>query len=308
MHIELADYLEAKFPLDERSLNTDVRQACFERLGRKRGVLHCLDVGTGTGAMVRRLLDSELKTSLAITAVDHDASALKIGAIAIAAQLNRLGYRARAHASGIEAEHAGRQIRVDLLCRGLFEFEPAKSARYDFISAHSFMDIVPMARALSLFSAWLAQEGVLYATLNYDGDTALFPLYRDPAFETAVLAEYDASMERRRVQGEPTGGARSGRRLYSLLAETGFDVAAYGSSDWNITPREGRYRDRDADVLRALLFMIRGESERQPGIDRDRLARWYAERSAQLESGALGMIVHQLDIVATRRQDLIAFA
>jgi hypothetical protein len=110
------------------------------------------------------------------------------------------------------------------------------------------------------------------------------------------------------VQGEPTGGARSGRRLYSLLAETGFDVAAYGSSDWNITPREGRYRDRDADVLRALLFMIRGESERQPGIDRDRLARWYAERSAQLESGALGMIVHQLDIVATRRQDLIAFA
>jgi SAM-dependent methyltransferase len=308
MHIELADYLEAKFPLDERSLNTDVRQACFERLGRKRGVLHCLDVGTGTGAMVRRLLDSELKTSLAITAVDHDASALKIGAIAIAAQLNRLGYRARAHASGIEAEHAGRQIRVDLLCRGLFEFEPAKSARYDFISAHGFMDIVPMARALSLFSAWLAQEGVLYATLNYDGDTTLFPLYRDPAFETAVLAEYDASMERRRVQGEPTGGARSGRRLYSLLAETGFDVAAYGSSDWNITPREGRYRDRDADVLRALLFMIRGESERQPGIDRDRLARWYAERSAQLESGALGMIVHQLDIVATRRQDLIAFA
>lgn len=300
MHIEPADYLEAKFPLDERSLNADVRLACFERLGRKRGVLHCLDVGTGTGAMVRRLLDSELTTSLAITALDRDASVLKTGSIAIGAQLERLGYRARAHASGIEAEHAGRQIRVDFHCRGLFEFEPAKSTRYDFISAHGFMDIVPMARALSLFSAWLAQDGVLYATLNYDGDTALFPLYRDPAFETAVLAEYDASMERRRVHGEPTGGARSGRRLHSLLAGTGFDVAAYGSSDWNITPREGRYRDRDADVLRTLLSMLRGESERQPGIDPDSLARWYAERSAQLESGKLGMIVHQLDIVATR--------
>jgi SAM-dependent methyltransferase len=299
MHIELADYLEAKFPLDERSLNSDVRRACFERLARKRGVLHCLDVGTGTGAMVRRLLDSGLAASFAITALDRDASVLKIASVAIAAQLERLGYRTRVRASDIEAEHAGRQIRVDFECRGLFEFEPAK--RYDLISAHAFMDIVPIARAVSLFSAWLAPEGVLYATLNYDGDTALFPLYRDPAFETAVLTEYDASMERRRVQGEPTGGARSGRRLHSLLAQKGFEVAAYGSSDWNITPRDGHYRDRDADVLRALLSMIRGESDHKRGIDADSLERWYAERSGQLESGTLGMIVHQLDIVAIGR-------
>jgi SAM-dependent methyltransferase len=307
MHIEFADYLEAKFPLDERSLNADVRQACFERLGRKRGVLHCLDVGTGTGAMVRRLIDSGLHASFHITALDRDASLLKTGSVAVAAQLERLGYRARSHATGIEAEHQGRQIRVDWLCRSLFEFEPANSVRYDLITAHGLMDIVPMARTLSLFRAWLAEQGVFYATLNYDGDTALFPLYRDPAFESAVLAEYDASMERRRVQGEATGGARSGRRLHAGLAGTGFGAAAYGSSDWNLTPREGRYRDRDADVLRTLLCLIRGESEPHTGIDRESLARWYAERSAQLDSGELGMIVHQLDIVATRRQSLSAF-
>jgi hypothetical protein len=84
MHIEFADYLEAKFPLDERSLNADVRQACFERLGRKRGVLHCLDVGTGTGAMVRRLIDSGLHASFHITALDRDASLLKTGSVAVA--------------------------------------------------------------------------------------------------------------------------------------------------------------------------------------------------------------------------------
>ncbi|MGZ8198132.1 MAG: hypothetical protein ACXWVP_07235 [Burkholderiales bacterium] len=122
-----------------------------------------------------------------------------------------------------------------------------------------------------------------------------------------LLAEYDASMERRRVHGESTGGARSGRRLHTLLSEAGYDVIAYGSSDWNITPRERRYRDRDAVVLRALLSFMRAESERRSGIDRETLVRWHGERSAQLESGELGMIVHQLDILATRRQDFAAF-
>jgi hypothetical protein len=230
-----------------------------------------------------------------------------MASIAIAAQLERLGYRARVHRSAIQAEQSGRRIRVNFQCRGMFEFEPAQPFRYHLITAHSFMDVVPMERATSRFSQWLAPGGVLYATLNYDGDTALFPLYRDPPFETSVLAEYDASMERRRVQGESTGGARSGRRLHSLLSKSGFEVVAYGSSDWNITPRARRYRDRDADVLRTLLALIRSVSERQPGFDRASLGCWHAERRDQLESGELGMFVHQLDILAIHRNDLTAF-
>ena len=76
---------------------------------------------------------------------------------------------------------------------------------------------------------------------------------------------------------------------------------AYGSSDWDITPREGRYRDRDADVLRTLLAWIHDEGAQQPAIEPAGLAHWYAERRARIESSELGMIVHQLDVVATRR-------
>jgi hypothetical protein len=60
------------------------------------------------------------------------------------------------------------------------------------------------------------------------------------------------------------------------------------------------YRDGDADVLRTLLATICMESERNPAIDREKLARWYATRTVQLERGELGMIVHQLDIAAIR--------
>ncbi len=298
--IDFADYLEAKFALDERSLNPDVRQACLDRIGSERHVLRWLDVGTGTGATVRRLLGSSLWPALTITALDRDAELLAAASVTLEAQLETQGHSTLVHSAGIDAQRAGQSISIVFQCRSLFDFEPAKPACYDLITANAFMDVVPMAAALSRFSRWLAPGGVLYATLNYDGDTAIFPVYRDEAFETALLAEYAASMERRRVLGEPTGGAHSGRRLHSLLSKMGFEVVAYGSSDWDITPREGRYRDRDADVLGTLLSYIRNEGEQQPAIERADLADWYAERRARIENRELGMIVHQLDVVATR--------
>jgi hypothetical protein len=237
---------------------------------------------------------------------DRDPGLLRIANATVAAHLRRSDFRVRAERNRIDAQCLGRRISVEFHCSGILEFEPARRGGYDLVTAHNFMDLVPMARALSLFSEWLAEGGLFYATLNYDGDTALFPLYRDESFETALLAEYDASMERRLARGEPTGGARAGRRLHALLRPAGFDVVAYGSSDWNITPHEARYRNRDHDVLCALLDMIHGEGERQPGIDRNRLERWHTERRSQLETGQLGMIVHQLDMVARRRQDFTA--
>ena len=298
--VSFADYLEAKFALDERSLNPDVRQACLDRIGSERRVLRWLDVGTGTGAMVRRLIAGGLGPALAITALDRDAELLTAASVTIDAQLETQGYSTLVHSAGIDAQRSGQSISIAFQCRSLFDFEPVKPAFYDLITAHAFMDVVPMAAALSRFSRWLAPGGVLYATLNYDGYTAIFPVYRDEAFETDLLAEYDATMERRRVLGEPTGGAHSGRRLHGLLSAMGYDVVAYGSSDWDITPREGRYRDRDADVLRTLLAWIHDEGVQQPAIGRAGLARWHAERRARIESRELGMIVHQLDVVATR--------
>lgn len=306
--IEFAGYLEAKFALDERSLNPAVRQACTERLAAKRGVVRWLDVGTGTGAMIRRLLELKLPASLAITALDQDAALLAIASDAIAPRLEREGYRVSLHSEGIEAKRSGQRVLIEFRCCGLFDFDPGTLAGYDLITAHAVMDIVPVKHTVSRFSAWLEHGGMLYASLNYDGDTALFPLYRDNAFEAAVLAEYNASMERRRVQGEATGGARSGRRVHAALCDARFSVVAYGSSDWDITPREGRYRDRDDDVLSTLLAWIRGESEGRPGIDADRLARWYAERRTQIENRELGMIVHQLDVLAVlQRPGFTAF-
>jgi SAM-dependent methyltransferase len=306
MDIAFADYLEAKFALDERSFRNEVKRSCLERL-RSKPFVRCLDLGTGTGAMVRRLIESGLAASLAITALDCDSHLLALAKQDLAERLKRLGFQVRVEAERIDANDANRTVRVELVRSRLFEFDPPQHAGYELVTAHSFMDLVPLARALSRVSMWLQDGGLFYTTLNYDGHTALLPRYRDPAFERAILTAYDASMERRRVEGEPTGGARCGRRLHALLARSGFDVTAYGRADWNITPLAGRYRGQDADVLRMLLACIYRECASTPAIDAGRLACWCTERSAQLERGELAMTVHHIDLLARRCQRLSAF-
>ena len=49
MPVAFADFLQAKFALDERSLDREVRAAFLDAMHSLPQV-HCLDVGAGTGA------------------------------------------------------------------------------------------------------------------------------------------------------------------------------------------------------------------------------------------------------------------
>jgi len=106
-------------------------------------------------------------------------------------------------------------------------------------------------------------------------------------------------MESRHKQNK-TGGALTGRRLLNTLIQTGFKLQVYGSSDWNITPLQGRYRDQDALLLKQLLDWMRSEGEQAENINANALQQWYQTRMQQIETGELGMIVHQLDLLGIK--------
>ena len=296
MEIAFADYLQAKFLLDERSLNPRVRELLTLSL-KGRPELHCLDLGTGTGAMLRRLIEWELSGRLVLTGLDAQADLLEQARASIAELLSKRGFVATREQPHWRCERTGQSIELSLHGAKLADFR-SDQTRCDLITAQAFMDIVPLADTLRLVKGWLKPGGLFYATLNYDGGTCLFPRYGDEALEARLLENYDQSMERRRVDGKPTGGCHSGTRLHATLMATGFELLGYGSSDWNMTPESGAYQDQDAICLQAILDCIRREGAEAGAFEGTELDAWFLDRKARIRSGSLGLIVHQLDILA----------
>ncbi|MBE0435542.1 MAG: class I SAM-dependent methyltransferase [Methylomicrobium sp.] len=294
-----AQFLQAKYALDQRSLNPAVWRRFMNELSG-RNPFELLDVGTGSGAMLRRILHHYDHGTMRLTGLDSESGLLGIAETEIAAVLRNKGFAVEKAAGRLSAERDADRIEFQCICTPLSEFQPA-SNRYDVVTAHAFMDLVPLRQTLSDFCAWLKPGGLFYGTINYDGETVVFPPYPDSEFEDALLQGYDASMEARRLNDSKTGGAKCGRRLYGELLNAGFEIVSYGSSDWNITPSDGAYLDDDPVVLEHLLGWISSEGRSNPALDQDKLDRWLACRRRQLQMQMLGIIVHQIDVLARKR-------
>ena len=295
MPVSFVDYLQAKFALDERSLNREVRAAFVDAL-RSLSQIDCLDVGSGTCATLRRLLNHGLTTPLSLTALDRDAGLLEVARQNAAAWLHDLRLEPRTDGAGALRTDGERLTTIHFAAGELKDHLPQRS--YNVITAHAFLDITPLPQALRSFAAWLQPGGYFYASGNYDGDTLLLPVYGDADFEARLLCYYNHSMEQRLVDGQTTGGAYCGRRLHALLPNYGFNLRAYGSSDWSITPLRDAYRDGDAICLTALLEMIRAQGQTCGLFEQDQLDRWCDDRLRLLRQRRLGLIIHQLDFLA----------
>ncbi|MGR9101009.1 MAG: hypothetical protein ACU826_10625, partial [Gammaproteobacteria bacterium] len=238
-------------------------------------------------------------SSLSLTALDRDPGLLKIAEDGVSNSLKASGYRRTGPGRYVLDGESGREIETAFVCADLSDFEGGDGA-FDLIAAHAIMDLVPLPQAVDFFYSLLRPGGLFYATIHYDGETALYPRYGDAEFEKTLLDAYDASMERRTVEGLPTGGVFCGRRLYRTLADRGFDIPAYGSSDWNATPKHKAYRGGDGEVISRLLQWMAGEAGRCPGIDPGVLNLWLSDRTKRLQSAELGVIIRNLDILARR--------
>ncbi len=299
MTVAFDEYLDAKYALDNRSFNSAVKAAFLSAL-ECHTRLSCLDVGTGAGAMLRRLINANPRLSLSLTGLDYQSELLDMARTKVRRQLDNQGFSVNSDGRDICGKGVDREIRVSFECGRLDEFFLKSNHTFDLITTHAVMDLLPLRPTLEKFTTRLTDGGLLYSTINYDGDTLLLPGYVDPTFERQLLDNYNTSMEKRRISGELTGGAYAGRRLHTALTKTGFKIIAVGSSDWNITPLDGVYRDQDDICLAALLDMIRGENADCVDINASALSDWYEHRLYQLDQGQLGMIVHQLDILARK--------
>ena len=298
MSLSFEDYLDAKFPLDERSLNRDVR-TLFESFLRSHAELRILDMGCGNGASLRRLLRAGLNGRIEMNGVDRDAGLLQRARERLAQDLEVTDFEVSTSDERVLGRRNREVITLNFMVADLASYQPAEPGRYDAVIAQALMDLLPLERMVERIRSWLAPAGLFYASLNYDTGTVLYPLYPDHEFETDLLGVYDTSMERF-LDGLPCGGAHSGRRLHAALSNAGFDILALGSSDWNIAPYCGAYRDEDQRCLAALLDMIHGEGQRSGRFQPQQLDDWLSHRRAQLADSRLSLIIHQIDLVAQK--------
>jgi SAM-dependent methyltransferase len=310
-HFDFPAYLEAKFAIDSLSLNAALN-ARFSNCLRSFANPRILDLGTGTGAMLRRILELDGAGNLELMGLDQEEQNLAAGLDRVEQTLRTRGYAvAETRRSGavksIRGVGEGREIRVELRRGDLLDRRTTDGLqRFHCITAHAFMDLMPLQPALAIIRGLLETDGVFYPTLNYDGLTVLLPEYEKPGFERRLLRIYNRSMEKRRVRGRKTGGALSGRRLYRALAEGGFRIIGAGPSDWNLFPSEGAYSAEQELFLTAILSFVeteaRGFAEASAAgkgaLDPQLLEAWYTDRIGAVRNHSLGLIVHQLDLLA----------
>lgn len=299
--IEFEKYLEAKYAVDSRSIDQQTF-AEFVRIlhTQKNPVL--VDLGTGTGAMIRRILSAYVPHGSHFVGVDVSQDNLSAATAMVEQSLRKAGFEVRSGSKNeLLAEKPGNRVMADMIRGDLFDEcvqDRLAAAHPTAVSAHAFMDLVPLHPAVDFIARILRPGGVLYMSLNYDGVTSLFPAYENPQFESRLLKVYDRSMDDRTLRGSPTGGSRTGRTLYDVCVAHGLEVVGIGPSDWTVFPWNGVYRDGEEMFLLAVLAMMYQEGLRHDELERTEMDRWYEHRLNAVFGSTLALITHQLDVLA----------
>ncbi len=268
-------YLAAKKTVDDRSLNAGVWK---EMTGLCAVRPRVLEIGGGIGTMVERIAaDARIRPSL-YRMIDAQAE---------------LVTEARRRLSGLAA------FPLQLDAADLASLFRARSGSWDLVIANAFLDLVDAPSALKGVRTLLAPSGLCLFSITFDGLTSFEPEV-DRGLDDLISAAYHESMDSRTFQGSPSGDSRCGRHLLGLLPAAGYRVVEAGSSDWVVFPRDGSYRADEGFFLECMIGFFQEALAGRPGVPARDLAFWLERRRAQLASGSLRLIAHQLDVLAGR--------
>jgi SAM-dependent methyltransferase len=270
-------YLEAKKTVDDQALNKDVWQRLQQLMLEKPDIL---EIGAGIGTMIERLAAENVFWS-SYTAIDNQPAN-------IAMAQSRLSPLTPALQPILEA--------IDL-----FEFMAREKGKqtWDLIIAHAFLDLIDIPTTLPGLLALLKPDGLCYFTLNFDGLTSLEPQI-DPHLDALIEGLYHETMDNRIVNGRPSGDSRSGRHLFSHLRQNKINIIAAGSSDWVVFAGKDGYAADEAYFLHFIIHTIHQALRGHPQLKAAQFDAWIAQRHAQVETGKLVYIAHQIDFLGQK--------
>ncbi len=279
MTYEFTRYLAAKKTVDDRALNKDVWRQLLRLIPDQPDVL---EIGAGIGTMVERLAAEGAVRNGRYTALDNQPAN-------IAAARSRL--------SQLPPE-----LSLTLEAVDVFDFAAREQGKqsWDVLIAHAFLDLLDIPTALPILLSLLKPGGLCYFTLNFDGVTSLEPTI-EPAFDALIEQLYHQTMDERVVNGRSSGDSHTGRHLFTQLRQNNIDILAAGSSDWVVFAGKEGYPADEAYFLYFILRFIDQALQGHAQLDTAQFDAWIAQRRAQIETGELVYIAHQIDFLGLKR-------
>ncbi len=293
-------YLASKKSVDDRALNRFVWNTLFSALPKVQPErpLRLLEVGAGIGTMIERLINWDLLTYAEYTAVDADANNFVEARRRYSQWAVDNGFPLRWMAEQqalIQMENG--QISLTYNTMDIYDFFSKTNTKWEILIAHAFMDLVDIADVLSRFCSLLEPGGLLYLTLNYDGETILLPSV-NTELDEQIMYLYNKSMDDRTIHGKQAGDSKTGRHLLHYLQSNRLKILAAGSSDWIVYPDEQNYPEDEAYFLHFIVHTIHSELNGHPTLHSQEFDEWVKKRHAQIERGELIYIAKQLDFLA----------
>jgi len=295
--LDFARYLEAKRTVDDRALN----RVTLDRFRLELTALpnpRVLELGAGIGSMVERLVDWGVLSSADYTLLDVDPALLARARERLEQWAEQRGALASSNADGSLRIRGAHGLDLTIRTRAAeLERLHEPGARYDAVIACAVLDLVDVPSVLPALWPCLEPHGSFWFCINFDGETVFTP--EDP-LDSRIFSLYHRTMDERRRGGARSGDSRTGRHLFEHLRRAGARILASGSSDWVVFADSGKYPAREAEFLLAILAFIEDALAQEPALDSAPFADWLDRRRAQVTSGELVYLAHQLDFVGLK--------
>lgn len=281
-------YLAAKRTVDDRALHRPTLDRLSDAVADCDS-LRVLEVAAGIGTGLQRLLAWDcLPDRLDYTLLDSDAGCVETARDRLTTWATDTGYEVEETDGALELTRDTESVVVGFETADALGYAAQADDRFDLLVGQAFLDIVDLDDALPELFDLVADGGLAYFPVTFDGVTHFSPV-ADPELEAAVLDAYHATMD----APDRPGGSTTGRDLLAAVPDAGGEVVAAGGSDWLVSPP---YPADEAYFLHHLVDTVAGAVEGDVP-DEDRRA-WAAERHEAVATEELTYLAHNLDVLA----------
>ena len=287
----LIEFLAAKKSVDDRSLNKNVWDAMLKNLAQIRHP-QIIEIGSGTGTMLTRLLEAVPPNFTAYTAIDREQQLINESR----KNLEKWAFENNAsYTDNILTTESGKII-VDFVTDDIDNFLEKNGDKkgYDLLIANAFLDLVDIPRILPGLFGIIKPGGMFYFSINYDGRTDIEPVI-DQELDAKIIELYHKTMDQRVINGIKCCTRYSGLLLFREIVNNKGMVMEAGSSDWCVFPYENKYRFNEGYFLHYIISTIKNALCNEPSLSAEMLDEWITRRHQQVDRGELVFITHQLD-------------